>query len=118
MDFYPDFGLHAYRWVSRKNFAVIAGYHLQLIQKLDQYLWTVCSTCSVNDREYMISFDLDNYALDKVLLGLPVEDRIRVREALNSGPFQADLEAQVIIDCSVLLGPKTKGRTKSLHPFA
>ena len=65
----------------------------------------------------MISFDLDDYAVDKVLLGLSPEDRIRVREALSRAPFQADLEAQLIIDCSSLLGPKTEGAYETF-PFA
>jgi hypothetical protein len=118
LDFYPDFGLHAYKaGIAERTLFLFVGYHLQLIQKLDQHFWTVESTCSVNDREYMISFDLDDYALDKILLGLPATDRIRVREALNRGPFQADLEAQVIIDCSALLGPETKGAYETFAPF-
>jgi hypothetical protein len=118
MDFHPDFGLHAYKaGVAEGTLLSFVGYHLQLIQKLDQHFWTICSTCSVNDREYMISFDLDDYALDKVLLGLPAEDRTRVREALTRGPFQADLEAQIIIDCSTLLGPKIHGAYEIFAPF-
>ncbi|HEX9201247.1 MAG TPA: hypothetical protein VF865_16935 [Acidobacteriaceae bacterium] len=118
IDFHPDFGLHANKaGIPEGTLLSFVGYHLQLVQKLDQHFWTVTSTCSVNEREYMISFDMDDYALDKVLLGLPVEHRIRVREALNRGPFQADLEAQVIIDCSTLLGPKTKGSHEIFAPF-
>jgi hypothetical protein len=118
LDFHPDFGLHAYKaGIAEGTLFSFVGYHLQLIQKLDEHFWTVESACSVNDREYMISFDLDDYAVDETLLGLPPEDRIRVREALNRAPFQADLEAQLIIDCSALLGPKTEGAYETFAPF-
>ena len=118
LDFHPDFGLHAYKaGIVEGTLFSFVGYHLQLVQKLDEQFWTVVSTCSVNDREYMISFDLDDYAVDKVLLGLSPEDRIRVREALSRAPFQADLEAQLIIDCSSLLGPKTEGAYETFAPF-
>jgi hypothetical protein len=118
MDFHLDFGLHAYKLgIGEGTLFSFVGLYLQLIQKLDQHSWTVCSTCSINDREHIISFDLDESALDKVLLGLPVADRIQVQGALNRAPFQADLEAQVIIDCSALLGPKIKGAYEIFAPL-
>jgi hypothetical protein len=118
LDFHPDLGLHAYKaGIAEGTLFVFEGYHLQLIQKLDEHFWTVGSTCSVDDREYLLSFDLDAHALDKALLGLPSEDRLRVRGALNRAPFLADLEAQVTVDCSALLGPRTKGAYEIFAPF-
>jgi hypothetical protein len=118
LDFHPDFGLHVHRMgITEGTLITFIGYHLQMLQKVDQHFWTASSTCSVNEREYMISFDVDEYALDKVLLGLGVEDRTRVREALGRAPFAADLEAQVIIDCSALLCSMMKGTHEVFAAF-
>lgn len=118
LSFHSDFGMHAYRaGIQEGMLFSFEGYHLQLIQKLDEHLWTVESTCSVNDREHMISFDLDAYALDKVLAALSSEDRERVRDALQRAPFQADLEAQVNVDLTALLSPPIQGPYELFAPF-
>lgn len=120
LDFHADFGLHAYRAdIQEGTFFSFDGYHLQLLMPLLEHLWTVNSTCSVNDREHMISFDLDAHALEKILLALAllVEDRSRVLEALKRSPFEADLEAQLVVDCTALLGPKIQGAYERFAPF-
>jgi hypothetical protein len=118
LSFHADFGMHAYRAGMREGMLFsFEGYHLQLILKLDEHLWTVESTCSVNDREHMISFDLDACALDKILAALSSEDRARVRDALKRAPFQADLEAQVNADLTALLGSPIQGPYELFAPF-
>jgi len=116
LDFYPDFGLHALRaGLKEGTIFKFEGYHLQLIQPLHEHLWTVASTCSINAANHMISFDLDAQALNKVLAPLAENDRRGILAALKRGPFQADLEAQTLFDCTALLGPRIEGE---YEPFA
>jgi hypothetical protein len=95
--FHADFGLHAYRaGIEEAALFWFNGYSLQLVSPIHQHLFTVASTCSVNDREHMISFDFDAPAFEKVIAALPEDDRSRVREALERNPFQADLEGKSV----------------------
>jgi hypothetical protein len=71
LDFNADFGLHAYRaGIKEGSLFRFEGYSLQLVARLDEHLFTVDSTCAVNDREHMISFDVDHQALEKMLTAL------------------------------------------------
>ena len=92
LDFHADFGVHAHRaGIEEGTLFWFNGYRLQLAMPIHEHLLTVDSTCSVNEREHMISFDFDVPAFEKVLAGLPEADRALVRDALKRNPFQADL---------------------------
>jgi hypothetical protein len=118
LDFDADLGLHAYRAGVREGTLFrFNGYHLQLAMAISEHLWTVSSSCSVNDREHLISFDLGAHALERILLALCEEDRSRVLGALKRGPFQAELEGQIIVDCTAFLGPITQGAYEVFAPF-
>ena len=118
LDFHADFGVHAHRaGIEEGTLFWFNGYRLQLAMPIHEHLLTVDSTCSVNEREYMISFDFDVPAFEKVLAGLPEADRALVRDALKRNPFQADLEAQIEIDCTAILCAPIQGPYEIFAPF-
>ncbi|MBY0502277.1 MAG: type I restriction enzyme HsdR N-terminal domain-containing protein [Bryobacteraceae bacterium] len=118
LDFDPDFGLHAWRTgVDQETLILFEDYHLQLLMPIDGTTWTVSSTASVNEREHLISFDLDEKALSILLQPLPGSDQRKVRDALQRSPFQVDLAAKVAIDCRARLEHPVVGAHERFAPF-
>jgi hypothetical protein len=118
LNFHADLGMHAYRaGFPEGALFPFRDCHLQVLMPLHKHLWTIDSTCADGDREYLISFDLDAPALEKVLAALSTEDRARVCCALERNPFVADLEAQVVVDFTALLGAPIQGPYELYAPF-
>jgi type I restriction and modification enzyme subunit R-like protein len=117
--FAPDYGLAMLKaGFRRETLQVLVLHHLQTVARVEEDLYTVCTTTMVADGDYMVSLDLSAELCREMLSRLPKEVSEAINSTLSRAPFQADLAGKVLLTCSGYLGNVTQGAFEEFVPIA
>lgn len=117
-NFLPDLGFHVTRLGMDTTIDfVFVDFHLYLIARQAEDLYSCSSACLIEGQKYLATFDFGASFLDPMLSCLASPLSAQFRGALSRAPFQASLDLMIALDCSAKLGPPTPSQHEMFRPF-
>jgi len=119
-NFMPDFGMHALQAGIRRDVEfLLFGHYVQMISKVSDGLYTLAATAmhGESDREYLVSFDMDQITMDMFLGKLPPEVSKTLNTHLSRQPYRLEVHGKIVLSTRSRLGEETEGHDESFVPL-